>query len=43
MTLKQAIKILSEHQEWRRGWDWEMTDPTQLWIAIDIILNELLD
>ena len=41
MKLPQALKILKRYQDWRRGWDWKMEDPTELWIAIDIIIKEL--
>jgi len=42
MTLSQAIKILSKHQKWRRGDDRiKQTNPTQLGIAIDVILEAL--
>ena len=45
MNLKQAIQILKDHNEWRRNDnipnDLEMVNPTQLGIAIDIILKEL--
>ena len=39
MTQEQAIQILKDHQEWRRWGDWEPTDPTQLWEAIDVIIE----
>ncbi len=40
MDKQRALKILKDHQEWRRGWDWPITDPTELGKAIDwIILN----
>lgn len=44
MTLKEAIKILAEHQEWRLGADTEPTDPNELTEALDIaihLLNQL--
>ncbi len=41
MTLQEAIDILTKHNEWRRGDEIDMIDPTQLGIAIDIILNQL--
>ena len=44
MNIKKALKILKEHQMWRRGnIDSVMTDPTLLGIAIDVIINYLKD
>ena len=40
MTLQEAIKILKEHNLWRRGDDSEMINPTTLGIAIDLIVSE---
>ena len=43
MTLKEAVSILEAHQNWRRDNSWpstyEPTDPTQLGIAIDRIIE----
>ena len=39
MTLAQAIYILKTHNEWRRGATIPMSDPTDLGIAIDLIIN----
>lgn len=43
MTLPEAIEILKEHNEWRRGanLDIKMVDPTALGIAIDLIIKHL--
>jgi len=44
MTLPEAIKILKDHNEWRRGpydLDIKMVDPTALGIAIDLIVKHL--
>ena len=41
MTLKQAIKILDAHNKWRRGGKGKMGCPTDLGIAIDLILIEI--
>jgi hypothetical protein len=42
MTLKQAIKILKNHNKWRRGCEiTPMANPTELGIAIDIIIKYL--
>jgi hypothetical protein len=41
MNLKQATEILASHQKWRKGGENEPTDPTQLGIAIDVILKHL--
>lgn len=40
MTIKKAIEILEIHNKWRRGDDTiPMTNPTDLGIAIDVIVN----
>lgn len=39
MELKQAIEILKSHNEWRRGAEILMTDPTTLGEAIDTIVD----
>jgi hypothetical protein len=42
MKLSEAIKILKYANIWRRGdEDLEMPDPTELGIAIDVILDYL--
>lgn len=41
MKLKTAIKILEYHQEWRRGAEIPMINPTRLGVAIDLILKEV--
>jgi hypothetical protein len=41
MTRKQAIKILSDHNAWRRGADKEMADPIALGMAIEYAINVL--
>lgn len=43
MTLKKAYKILKQHNKWRKGAGIEQITPTQLGIAIDIILSYLKD
>lgn len=41
MTLPEAVKILKEHNSWRRGANLElkMVNPTDLGIAIDLIVE----
>lgn len=39
MKIKEAIKILKYHNEWRRGADIEMTDIKDLGIAIDTVVE----
>lgn len=39
MKLKKALKILARHNKWRRGANIPMENPTELGIAIDIILE----
>lgn len=42
MSLQQAIKILTDHQDWRRGSEEKsMATPTELGIAINVILDYL--
>ena len=43
MKLPQALEILKRHNKWRRSDDdfLKMEDPTELWIAIDVIIKEL--
>lgn len=41
MDLKEAIKILEEHNKWRRGAEVQMTDPKKLGIAIEVILIKI--
>lgn len=41
MTLKEAKKILSEFQLWRRGAETEMISPKIIGVAIDVILKHL--
>ena len=38
MTIKQAIKILSTANRWRRGADVEMPDPKEFGEAIDVAI-----
>ena len=39
MTLPEAVKILKDHNAWRRGDDSEMINPTTLGIAIYLIIE----
>ena len=39
MTLQEAVAILKAHNEWRRGGEGPMTDPTELGIAIDTVVD----
>lgn len=41
MTLKEAMKILELHNEWRRGADIPLQSPELIGIAIDTILTHL--
>lgn len=42
MNKKECIKILSDHQAWRRGDDTKpMTDPKTLGLAIDYAIHLL--
>ena len=35
----EAIELLEKHNEWRRGDLTEMTNPTELGLAIDLIVT----
>lgn len=39
MDIKEAVKLLERHNEWRRGANMEMGDPTEIGQAIDTILK----
>lgn len=39
MTIAEAIKILREYNEWRRGDDSEMIDPAIIGKAIDMVCD----
>lgn len=41
MTLKQAIKILTAHNKWRRSVKGKIGNPVDLGIAIDLILDAM--
>ena len=41
MTKQQAIKVLTEHNKWRRGGDGPATDPMKLGKAIDTAIRLL--
>lgn len=40
MKLQEAVAILKAHNEWRRGGEGPMTDPTELGIAIDTVVDD---
>ena len=40
MKLDEAIKVLSQHNEWRRGNESEMQTPELIGKAIDIVVND---
>lgn len=39
MTIAEAIKILREHNRWRRGADIPMLDPAMIGRAIEIVCD----
>jgi len=42
MKLNEAIKILKEYNEWRRGSEIiEMPNPKKIGIAIDVVIKKL--
>ena len=40
MKLKTAIKILEDHNKWRRGAETQMQEPKTIGIAIDTVINK---
>lgn len=43
MNIKEAARILGEHQKWRKGKDVEMMKPKLISEAINVILDYLKD
>ena len=43
MTTHEAIIILTEANQWRRGADIEQPNPTDLGLAIDYAINKLYE
>ena len=41
MTIDEAITVLELHNSWRKGADIEMQSPTNIGMAIDMVLCEL--
>ena len=41
MTIEQALEILIEHQEWRRGAEIPMQEPRIIGEAIDVAIEVL--
>ena len=41
MEIKEAIKILENHQKWRLGKNEIMCEPKKITKAIEIIINEI--
>lgn len=41
LTVKEAIKIVSRHNLWRRGAEIPMENPKELGVALDVVLREL--
>ncbi len=39
MKLEKAVQILKKHNKWRRGGDIKPTNPKELGVAIDTIVN----
>lgn len=39
MNLQQAVQILKNHNDWRRGSDIEMIEPSKIGIAIDKVVS----
>ena len=40
MKLKRAIKILEDHNKWRRGAEIEMQEPKVIGIALDTVISK---
>lgn len=41
MRIEEAITILDEHSQWRKGTEIPMQSPIKIGMAIDLILNEV--
>lgn len=41
MTRREAMKILSRYNKWRRGGTGPMPDPTEIGLAIDVAIHTL--
>lgn len=41
MTIDEAIEILELHNQWRKGADIPMQNPTIIGMAIDLLIMEL--
>lgn len=41
MTIDEAIEILELHNQWRKGADIPMQNPTIIGMAIDLVIMEL--
>lgn len=41
MTIDEAIEILELHNQWRKGADIPMQNPTKIGMAIDLVVKEL--
>lgn len=43
MTIEEAIEIVKLHNQWRKGADIPMENPTRLGMALDLVVHELED
>ena len=41
MTITEAVKILRDHQAWRKGGDGPQTDPLKLSEALEVAIRKL--
>jgi len=41
MILIDALEIIEKHQSWRRGDDSPQGNPTEIGIALDVVLNAI--
>ena len=41
MKLKTAIKILEDHNKWRRGAEIKMQEPKDIGIAIETVIDKI--
>jgi hypothetical protein len=41
MTTNKAIELLKKYNEWRRGAEVEMPHPSEIGLAIEIVIKEI--
>jgi hypothetical protein len=41
MTTNQAVELLKKYNDWRRGAETEMPHPSEIGLAIEIVIKEI--